>query len=160
MKKIVDLGAKLTLADRTEEFVRFVAARTADNIFSAAGFEGMDLQQQVRTFVNRVHGNYVSSQRPVAFQGPIGQAMGLFQTYQFNLMQQVFRHIENGDKKSLAILFGLQSSLFGLQGLPGFQALNTHIVGNASNNPDHTDFYSSFPQTFDKKLGIISCMVQ
>jgi len=33
----------------------------------------MDLQQQVRTFVNRVHGNYVSSQRPVAFQGPIGQ---------------------------------------------------------------------------------------
>jgi len=71
MKKIVDLGAKLTLADRTEEFVRFVAARTADNIFSAAGFEGMDLQQQVRTFVNRVHGNYVSSQRPVAFQGPM-----------------------------------------------------------------------------------------
>src|SRR5882672_1105783 len=153
MKKIVDLGAKLTLADRTEEILRFLAARMADNIFSAAGFEGMDLQQQVRTFVNHVHGNYVSSQRPVAFQGPIGQAMGLFQTYQFNLMQQVFRHIENGDKKSLAILFGLQSSLFGLQGLPGFQALNTHIVGNASNNPDHTDFYSSFPQTFDKKLG-------
>lgn len=153
MKKIVDLGAKLTLADRTEEFVRFVAARTADIIFSEAGFIGTDLQAQVRTFVNRVHGNYVSSQRPVAFQGPLGQAMGLFQTYQFNLMQQVFRHVENGDKKSLAILFGLQSSLFGLQGLPGFQAINTHIVGNASNNPDHTDFYSAFPSTFDKKLG-------
>jgi len=50
MKKIVDLGAKLTLADRTEEFVRFVAARTADNIFSAAGFEGMDLQQPSKNF--------------------------------------------------------------------------------------------------------------
>lgn len=153
MKNLVQLGAKLTLSDRTEEFVRFVAARTGDIIFSEAGFSGMELQQQVRTFVNRVHGNYVSSQRPVAFQGPLGQAIGLFQTYQFNLMQQVFRHVENSDKKSLAILFGLQSSLFGLQGLPGFQAINTHIVGNASNNPDHTDFYSSFPSTFDKKLG-------
>lgn len=153
MKKIVDLGAKLTLADRTEEFVRFIAARTADIIFTEAGITGTDLQAQVRTFVNRVHGNYVSSQRPVAFQGPLGQAIGLFQTYQFNLMQQVFRHVENGDKKSLSILFGLQSSLFGLQGLPGFQAINTHIVGNASNNPDHTDFYSSFPQTFDRKMG-------
>lgn len=153
MQNIVRIGAKLTLSDRTEEFVRFVAARTADIIFSEAGFTGTDLQAQVRTFVNRVHGNYVSSQRPVMFQGPIGQALGLFQTYQLNLMQQVFRHVENGDGKSLAILFGLQSSLFGLQGLPGFQAINTHIVGNAANNPDHSDFYSGFPQLFDKKLG-------
>jgi len=70
MKNLVQLGAKLTLSDRTEEFVRFIAARTGDIIFSEAGFSGMELQQQVRTFVNRVHGNYVSSQRPVAFQGP------------------------------------------------------------------------------------------
>jgi hypothetical protein len=152
-KGIVDKVAKLTLADRTEEFVRFVAARTGHQIFEAAGQSGNELWANVRTFVNRVHGNYVASQRPVAFQGPLGQAIGLFQTYQFNLMQQVFRHVENSDKKSLAILFGLQSSLFGLQGLPGFQAVNTHIVGNASNNPDHSDFYSSFPTLLDKKLG-------
>jgi hypothetical protein len=40
-----------------------------------------------------------------------------------------------------------------MQGIPGFQAINTHIVGNASNNPEHKDFYSQVPVLFDKKIG-------
>jgi len=55
-----------------------LTARTADNIFSAAGFEGIGFTAAGKTFVNRVHGNYVPS-ASVAFQS-IGQAMGLFQT--------------------------------------------------------------------------------
>ena len=53
----------------------------------------------INTFVNRVEGNYIAAQRPGIFQGPVGQAIGLFQTYQFNLMQQLFRHIGEGTVK-------------------------------------------------------------
>lgn len=151
--RAVELGVKISRADWAEEYIRFVTSRTADKLFSALGYSGRQLDDNIRTFVNRVHGNYIASQRPIAFQGPIGQAIGLFQTYQFNLLQQVFRYTENKEKLPLALLFGIQGSLFGLQGIPGFQAINTHIVGNAANNPSHMDFYSQVPQFFDKKLG-------
>lgn len=153
LKKGVELGGKLTGSELSEEFGRFIAADTARQIFEAAGYSGKQLGDNISTFVNRVHGNYVASQRPVAFQGPIGQAIGLFQTYQFNLMQQVFRYVENGEAKSLAILAGMQTTLFGMQGLPGFQAINNHIVGNAAGNSAHKDFYSTVPQLMDKTLG-------
>lgn len=152
-EKAVKLGVKISRSDWSEEFVRFVASDTARQLFEAQGVVGRALDDNIRTFVNRVHGNYISAQRPVAFQGPIGQAVGLFQTYQFNLLQQVFRYVENREALPLAMLFGIQGSLFGMQGIPGFQAMNTHIIGNAASNPDHKDFYSQVPQFFDKKLG-------
>lgn len=153
LKNAVDIGGRLTGSELSEEFGRFIAADTARQIFEASGYTGKQLTDNISTFVNRVHGNYVASQRPIAFQGPIGQAVGLFQTYQFNLMQQLFRYVENGEGKTLAILAGVQGTLFGLQGLPGFQAINNHIVGNAANNPAHKDVYSTIPNLVDKKAG-------
>jgi len=43
----------------------------------------------ISTFVNRVQGNYVTSQRPIIFQGTTGAAISLFQTYAFNVLQQL-----------------------------------------------------------------------
>ena len=79
---------------------------------TANGQSGQQLIDNIGTFVNRVHGNYIASQRPIAFQGPVGQAMSLFQTYQFNMLQQLFRYVENGEAKTLAILAGLQTTIF------------------------------------------------
>lgn len=153
MKSAAELGAKVTGSNYAEQFVRWNAARAADKIFTAAGYSGQALEDNISTFVNRVHGNYIASQRPVAFQGPIGQAVGLFQTYQFNLMQQMFRYVENGEAKTLMTLAGMQTTLFGMQGLPGFQAINNHIIGNSASNPSHKDLYSEIPNFADKGLG-------
>lgn len=153
IKNATDLGAKLTGSEFSEQFGRYIAADVGRQIFEAAGYTGQKLTDNISTFVNRVHGNSIASQRPVAFQGPIGQAVGLFQTYQFNLFQQIFRYVENKEASTVATLFGMQTSLFGLQGLPGFQAINNHIVGNAANNPAHKDFYSTAPNLVDKKMG-------
>ena len=153
MNDMVEWGAKVSGSRYSEEFVRFVAADSARQIFQAAGYEGKQLADNIMTFVNRVHGNYVASQRPIAFQGPIGSAVGMFQTYQFNLMQQLFRYVENGEGKTIAMLSGLQTSIFGLQGLPGFQLINNSIIGNAANNPTHADLYSAIPNLMDRKLG-------
>lgn len=143
MNDMVDTGSRLVGNNLTEEFSRFVPGYMAYKIFSAAGQEGQQLLDNMSTFVNRVQGNYVAHQRPVAFQGPIGQALGMFQTYQFNLLQQMFRYVENGESKSLAMLAGIQSTLFGINGLPGFQMINQHLIANAPGNAAHSDFYSN-----------------
>lgn len=153
LNSAVDKGAQLMGSNAAERMVRWIATRTGHKLYEASGMEGEELWSAVNTFVNRVHGNYIASQRPIAFQGPLGQAIGLFQTYQLNLMQQVFKHIENGEGKSLAIIAGLQTTLFGLQGLPGFQALSTHIVGNAAGNAKHEDLYSGVSSLVNKDLG-------
>ena len=104
---------------------------------------GAEAKAYRNTFVNRVEGNIVASQRPVMFQGPIGQALGLFQSYQFNLMQQLFRYVGEGTGKDAAMLLGLQGTFYGINGFPAFNAINTHVVGNLSGNKNHTDLYDA-----------------
>ena len=147
------IAEKLVGTRFSEAYTSWMAARTGHLIFDAAGYEGQDLLDNIGTFVNRAKANVTASQRPVAFQGPLGQAVGLFQTYYLNLMQQAFRYVENGEGKTLAILGGIQTSLFGLSSLPGFQAINNHIIGNAAGNPFHKDLYSSINNLVDPKLG-------
>jgi hypothetical protein len=158
----MEVGASITGSQWSENMARMLSALTARRIFMAEGLApgSQQLEDNMITFVNRVHGNYVASQRPVAFQGPVGQAIGLFQTYQFNFFQQLLRYVDNGEGKTLATLGALQTSLFGLQGLPGFQMINQHIVGTAAGNPSHQDLYSGITNYFsggyggsDKRVG-------
>jgi len=129
-----------------EDMNRFVSAYTAKSISDIAVRHGILTEGEqlsyINTFVNRTNGNFIANQRPMLFQGPIGQAVGLFQTYQFNLMQQLFRYTGEGGNRSAAMLLGLQGTVYGMNGLPGFNAINTHIVGNASGNITHADIIS------------------
>jgi len=138
-------GEKLTANQLAEEFNRFISADVMRQITEVGEkhglMDGRTAKAYINTFVNRVEGNILASQRPLIFQGPVGQAIGLFQSYQFNLLQQLFRYSAEGTKKDLATLLGLQSTLYGLQSLPGFQFINTHIVGQMSGNTEHRDAY-------------------
>jgi hypothetical protein len=133
-----------------EQMNRFVSATVADKISTAgmkyAGLSQSDALAFVNTFVNRTQGNYVASQRPLMFQGALGQSISLFMTYQFNMLQHIFRHVGQGDKAQTAILMGLQSSMYGFNGLPAFQFMNQHLVANASGNRNHTDAFSTLSQ--------------
>lgn len=140
-------GEKLSANKLAEEFNRFVSANVMDQITEIARKNNLldeaTSKAYINTFVNRVEGNITASQRPLVFQGPIGQAIGLFQSYQFNLMQQLFRYIGEGTKKDLAMMAGLQSTLYGIQSLPAFQFMNTHIIGQLSGNKEHRDLYDA-----------------
>lgn len=144
---LADKGEELTGNKLAEEFNRFISANVMDQLTDLAVRRGlMDNAQAaayINTFVNRVEGNIIASQRPMIFQGPIGQAIGLFQSYQFNLLQQLFRYVSEGSRKDIATLLGLQSTLYGLQSLPAFQFLNTHVVGQLSGNIEHRDAYDT-----------------
>lgn len=163
-KELIELGKKwsgkgeaLSGNKLAEEFNRFVAADVMRQITDVAVKHGViddrTALSYINTFVNRTQGNFMAAQRPMMFQGPVGQAIGLFQTYQFNLLQQLFRHVAEGSKKDMAILLGLQGSIYGMNGLPAFNAINTHIIGNAAGNKDHRDMYSAVYSGAGKEAG-------
>lgn len=155
--KWVEKAASITFNNQAEDLTRFVSADVMRQITQPLVDGGrMSVTEQnafMSIFVNRVQGNYIASQRPILFQGTIGGAIGLFQTYQFNLYQQLFRHIENKDMKTIAIMAGLQTSLYGLNGLPLFDAINTHVIGAANTNPHHKDIYSMAVNAAGKEAG-------
>lgn len=157
-KDLADKGEMLTGNRIAEEFNRYIAANVMKQITDLAEKAGVikdsrESLSYINTFVNRTQGNYLASQRPLIFQGPVGQAIGLFQTYQFNFIQQLLRHVGDKDAKALATMMGLQASIYGMQGLPAFNAINTHIIGNAPGNSQHTDIYKSVYETAGKEAG-------
>lgn len=156
-KSLSETGEKLTGNKFAEQTNRFISSNVMDQLTSLAVKKGLMTSQEqiayVNTFVNRVEGNVIASQRPLMFQGPIGQAIGLFQSYQFNLMQQMFRYVAEGTAKDSAMLLGLQGTFYGIQGLPAFQFINQHIVGSLSGNTKHVDAYDATYGVAGKELG-------
>lgn len=146
-KSLGDKAEVFTGNKLAEELNRFVSADVMRQITDVGIKHGVINEQDalgyINSFVNRVQGNVLASQRPLMFHGAVGQAVGLFQSYQFNLMQNLFRHVAEGVPKDAAMLLGLQGTLYGLNGLPAFNFINTHIVGTASGNPNHQDLYSA-----------------
>lgn len=155
--KALEFGAKWTGNNFAEDFTRYVSGHVMKQMTDVAVEAGkMSVKEQnafISIFVNRVQGNYIASQRPIAFQGTIGAALSLFQTYQFNLFQQLFRHISNRDMRSVMTMGGLQTTMFGLNGLPMFDAINTHLIGSANINEQHYDAYTFAVQAGGKELG-------
>ena len=148
-------GEKWTGNKWSEQFNRLLAVDAMKQITEVAVARGiMDEKaawMYVNTFSNRVNGVIRAAERPLMFQGPIGQAIGLFQSYQINLMQQVFRHIGEGRGKTVALMAGLQGSIYGASSLPGFNLINSSLVGQASGNPEHYDLFSATQVLFGQK---------
>lgn len=153
----VEKGAKWTGNNFAEDFTRAVSANVMDQLTAPLVAKKLLTSQEAEAyrsvFVNRVNGNYIASQRPIMFQGTVGAAVSLFQTYVFNVMQQMTRHIENRDTRALLTMGGLQGATYGLNGIPFFDAVNTHLIGNAAVNDGHRDIYSVTTQLAGKDAG-------
>jgi len=91
-----------------------------------------------RNFVDTAVGNYSPAQRPTLFQGTIGSAMGLFQTYMVTLAQEIYRGFELKNYKALAKMMLTQASIFGGKSLPGFNEVS-NVIGEHFSE-DHYDF--------------------
>jgi len=145
--QIMDWVRRKTGNGFAEQFTRFVAWDSMRQITALAEKHGIldavTSKSYRNTFVNRTQGNYLASQRPLMFSGPAGQALGLFQTYQFNLAQNLFRHVAEGNSKSIAMMAALQGAIYGASSMPGFQAINTYLIGTAGGNPEHKDLFTA-----------------
>jgi len=93
-------------------------------------------------FTKRAMGNYTSAQRPALFQGTLGSAIGLFQTYVWTMGQNIYRGLEAGKPGTVAALMGTQAGIFGLRSLPGYDVTN-HFIGQHFGNPNNKDITST-----------------
>lgn len=157
IKELGEKGKTITGNKFSEEYNRFISADVMRQLTDIAESHGIltraESHSYINTFVSRVDGNTVASQRPLMFQGPLGNAIGLFQSYQFNMMQNLFRYSAEGSKKDVAMLMGLQGTFFGLNGLPAFQFINQHVVGTLSGNKNHVDLYDATYGAAGKQMG-------
>ena len=138
--KMGEFGSKWSLHRFSEDFSRYVVAASIKDIAKLRGLGEEETWALVSNAVDAVHGIYRAHQRPQVFNGVIGQAIGMYQTYMFNWAQNALKFVADGDKKNAAIMAAMQGSIFGLRSFPGFTTLNNQI---ASTNSGQLDMYTA-----------------
>lgn len=126
-------------ADKSESLVRrqslFTGAVIAKRLYPELNNAGVTIF--ARHFMDQAIGNYHAAQRPTMFQGSLGVAMGLFQTYMLTMAQSIYRHLELKDYKALGKMMLTQTTIFGTGSLPGFSPISKMIGEHFSD--EHTD---------------------
>lgn len=145
------LDVMQTPTNWSERFTRFIGADVGRQIAELRGLAVVEADAFASNFANKVAGNFTAGQRPQVFQGILGNAVGLFQSYQFNYMQQIFKHLAEGQNKNVAMMMGLQGTIFGAQSLPGFAVANYHLLER--HNQEHSGVYSSLRQMVGEEVG-------
>lgn len=136
-------------ADWSETMVRRTAMHTgyymAKKLYPDLGESGATIF--AKNFADRTVGNYHAAQKPVMFQGTMGTAMGLFQTYMLTLGQSLYRNVQLKNYKALGATMLTQSSVFGTQSLPGYGPISQIIGENFSD--DHYDLTTGTVRALD-----------
>lgn len=129
---------------------------------------GIDDPHQLNMFAheitNKLIANYDPRNRPEIFQGALGSMAGLFQSYVFNFYGRLFRYLETTpDKGSIAahlnpfqkggahpaaVQMAMQSAMFGVGSVPGWNALNATFFdrGQSKGEDPVESIYARFGQ--------------
>jgi len=134
--QVGEFGAKWSAHRFSEEFSRYLVAASIKDVAALRGMSEGETWAMMSNAVDAVHGIYRSHQRPQVFNGVIGQAVGMYQTYFFNWAQNALRFVERGDRKNAMIMGAMQANIFGIRSLPGFNTLNTLVAETNSGNMD------------------------
>ena len=113
----------------TREITAVSAYEIAQAAFKAGKISADEVWLHVSKSVNSIHGSMLAAARPGVFHGPVGAGATLFQTYQLTMLQQIVKHLDEGDRMAVAQMMGLQGAAFGLQGMPGFDWINDQYAG-------------------------------
>lgn len=113
------------------------------------GVDDAAIYMYAKDFMDRAIGNYMPHQRPVAFQGSLGAALGLFQTYMLTFAQDMYRHLEVRDFSALAQVMLWQGSIFGIPSMPGMTQLS-QLIGNHYSD-DNVDVKTGLFRMSDSK---------
>lgn len=137
--QLATFGSKFTLHQKSEDMSRFIVAWSMKRIGEARGLDEDEIFALARNAVDKVQGVYRAHSRVQLFNGVVGQSIGLFQTYMFNVAQYMTRHIAEGAGKEAALAAFMQSTVFGVRSLPSFHTLNQMV---ADTNNGKLDIYS------------------
>lgn len=133
------VGLLSSFSDWTERFTRRFSMHVG-YLGAKHAYPGIDdagASMAAMAFADRTVGNYHAAQRPTMFQGTLGAAVGLYQTYMLTFAQHIYRGLEERNFKQLATLMLAQAGIFGMKGLPGYQVLSEQVIANF--NDKHYD---------------------
>lgn len=113
------------LSDKSEAFSRQWGMYAGRRVAESMGITNVDQQIAfAHDLTNKIIANYDPRNRPEIFQGALGAPIGLFQSYVLNYYQRMFRYLETGNTRALATQFATQAGVFGVESVPGWDALN------------------------------------
>ena len=142
----ITFASKITGHMLAEDFSRALVMNAMWDIAKQARLSDDAAWAMVRSGVDKVHGIYRAHSRVQLFNGTIGQSMGLFQTYMFNMAQNVGRAIQDGRGRDAFVMAVMQGSIFGGRSLPMFSTLNNMV---ADTNSGKLDIYSLAGTDYD-----------
>lgn len=143
---LVHLASKATGHMIAEDFSRAIVMNSMWKIAKAGGLKDDAAWAMVRSGIDKVHGVYRSHGRAQLFNGVVGQSMGLFQTYMFNMAQNVGRAIQDGRSRDVFAMAVMQGSIFGARSLPMFSSINKAV---ADTNSGSLDIFSLAGSDYD-----------
>ena len=114
-----------TLTDNSYDFTRSWGHMAGLELANNLGITGVaDRNEFAHDVANKMIANYAPHNRPAMFQGAMGSTIGLFQSFMQEYYQRMFRYAETGDIKSLVSQYVMQSSMFGINSIPGWKEYN------------------------------------
>lgn len=142
-------------ADAVESLTRNMAMHTGYLMAKHAypGISDAAATIHAAAVADRIIGNYYSFQRPVLFQGTMGSAISLYQTYMLTFAQHVYRQLEKGQFAALSGTMLAQAGIFGMSSLPGYGLLSEFIGKHMSN--DNYDLVSGTYRALDDPIAEI-----
>ncbi len=154
------VGLASVLSDRSEDFSRAWGHIIGYKLGEQLGIKSLnDLDSFAHDVANKMIANYNPLNRPAIFQGPLGMPIGLFQSFALNYNERLLRYIETKDVRALANQYMMQSALFGLPSVPGWDQVNDLFFKSNEGESSPSDaIYNRFGQSAGDLLygGIIS----
>lgn len=133
-----DLLSKPT--DWSERTARAISWMTNYKIGTdVMGMEKKAAMSWAHSQANSVIGDFRPTNRPAIFQGAAGMPLGLFTTYMWNFLQRIYSMIERADMPALVNQGLLQSTLFGVESMPGAEELINTFTSNYDGSENLVD---------------------
>ena len=127
----------MALGTATEEFVRGVSAIARFNMAKAQGMDEKAAMVAAARFVDATSGRYTKAGKPAAFQGAIGETVGMFKTYMSVFMQNAFLAGSGAfkDPGTFARYMVATMGVSGLAGLPFVDDVDEFFTKNMGWSP-------------------------
>lgn len=116
-RKVADYVSKFGI--KSEELSRAIPMAMGYRLGRKIGLGHFEAMSMGRKFGDKIVGNYVSSNRPALLQDGLGSLLGLFYTYNHNLIQDYVQLSLQGQKAAVATGLATQSFMFGTTSIPG-----------------------------------------
>lgn len=116
-RKMADYVSRFGI--KSEEISRAIPMAMGYRLGRKIGLNHMEAMSMGRKFGDKIVGNYVASNRPALLQDGLGSLLGLFYTYNHNLIQDYVQLSLQGQKAAVATGLATQAFMFGTTSIPG-----------------------------------------